>query len=93
MLIRSGQGSEQLYWASDYSPVRPSRTYRQSLEVVRKLGLAGNKKVVDRLMAFGAATMTAQEAGNLAFQRFLLTHSKRIDGPLLVLAQSPRRKR
>lgn len=66
---------------------------RSVLEVVKKLGLAGNKKVVDRLMAFGAATMTAQEAGNLAFQRFLLTHSKRLDGPLLVLTQPPRRTR
>ncbi len=66
---------------------------RSVLEVVKRLGLAGNKKVVDRLMAFGAATMTAQEAANLAFQRFLLTHSKQLDGPPLVLAQPPRRRR
>ena len=66
---------------------------RSVLEVVKKLGLAGNKKVVDRLMAFGAATMTAQEAGNLAFQRFLLNHSQRLDGPPLILATPPRRAR
>ncbi len=65
---------------------------RSVLEVVKKIGLAGNKKVVDRLMAFGAATMTAQEGANLAFQRFLLTHSKQLDGPLLVLAPPPRRR-
>ncbi|MAV37093.1 MAG: hypothetical protein CMJ59_16740 [Planctomycetaceae bacterium] len=66
---------------------------RTVMEFMKKLGLAGNEKVVDSLLAFGAATMAAQEAGNLAFGRLLLRHTQQLDGPPLTLAAAPRVKR